>query len=101
MGVWMLVFDIGGLAGGNVAGATWTTPGGLVGWVGRVEPKHISIMVVPDGHDEDHTILQRLTHLFEATLVLEVILVREGVLGALAHFIGDRVELLVHGIDLG
>lgn len=37
--------------------------GVLVEGIGRVEPKHARVEVAPDGHGEDHTILELASHL--------------------------------------
>jgi hypothetical protein len=90
-GVGLLRFDVGGLARGGCAGSTSGTGVGRVSWVGGVEPQHVDFMVIPDGHDQDHTLGQSLIHRGEASLVGEVVVVTEsGLLGS-AEVNGDRV----------
>lgn len=99
MSAWVVSLDLRWNTGGGWAGATWATPGGLILREGGVEPEHISFVVIPDGHNEDHTALHGITHLLETSLLLEVLGVAESFLGMIAHLIGDGVELLAHGVD--
>ena len=56
-------------------------------------------MVIPETHDEDHTVLHGIAHLFETTLGLVVVLVSEGSLGVLAHLVSDGIVLSTHGVN--
>ena len=58
-------------------------------------------MVVPETHDEDHTLVHCFTHLLESSLLLEVVGIGEDSLNFLAHLVRDRVVLLVEAIKLG
>ena len=50
----------------------------LVRRVGRVEPEHVGVVVVPDGHDQDHGHAQRRVELAEAADLGEAVAVAEG-----------------------
>ena len=52
---------------------------------------HVDIVIVPERHDEDHTILKGLAHSLQAALLGEVIRVTEDGLLVLAEGVGDRV----------
>ena len=52
---------------------------------------HVDIVVVPERHDEDHTILKCLAHGLQAALLGEIIRVTENGLLVLAEGVGDRV----------
>lgn len=59
--------------------------------VGRVQPQHIGVVVVPQRHDEDHTRGQRLAHGRQPTFALEVSLITKGGLLRVAVSRGDGV----------
>jgi hypothetical protein len=66
--------------------------GVLVSGVGRVEPKHVDRVVVPERHDENVATSKRSTHSVKATELLEVGLVTEGSLLLVAELVGDGVS---------
>jgi hypothetical protein len=76
------------------ARSTANTGGGgvLVGGVGRVEPKHVDRVVVPERHDENVSTGKRSTHSVKTTKLLEVGLVTEGSLLLVAELVGDGVS---------
>ena len=39
-----------------------------IGWVNRVQPQHVGLMVSPEWHDEDNTLLESLIDGIKATL---------------------------------
>ena len=99
-----LGLDVGGLA--RVGGARTTVDTGLGsvgrGGVRRVEPEHLSGVVVPNGESEDHSVLEGITHGLEATESLEVVVVAEDGLLLRAELIGDGVARVDAGdVDLG
>lgn len=48
-------------------------------------------MVIPDGHNEDHSLLKRLAHGGKTSLGLVLVLVTEGGLLSVTPSVGDRV----------
>ncbi len=100
-GTGALGLDIGGLTRGRRAGSTRDTRGGRVGVGGvvAVEPEHLRLMVVPDGHDEDHAFFEGVAHRGETAHLLEGVGVAEGGLLRVAKVVGDGVEG-VHARDL-
>ena len=52
---------------------------------------HVNIVVVPKRHDEDHALLESVTHGLQATGASEVVVVAEDGLLVLAEGIGDGV----------
>ena len=48
-------------------------------------------MVVPEGHDENHSLIEGLAHDVEAAKALEGVVVAEGGLLGIAELVGDRV----------
>jgi hypothetical protein len=87
----LLRFDVGGDTRGGWASTTSGTRGGRVGGVGRVEPEHVDVVVVPDGEDENHTLGHGLVHGGEATLGSEIVGVAERGLLSSAEGCGDGV----------
>ena len=85
--------DVRGLAGVGAARATLDTGEGriLVEGVVGVEPEHVHGIVVPDGEDEDHALLERLADLREAAQRLEGVGVAERGLLRRAPRVGDGV----------
>lgn len=83
--------DVTGDTRGGGAGSTGSTLRGGADGVGRVEPEHVGVVVIPQRHDEDHTLGESLTHLGESTLVLEGGLVTKGSLLSVTVGIGDGV----------
>ena len=94
--------NIRGLARVGGASTTSNTGGGgvLVERVAGVEPEHVGRMVIPDGHDQDHTGTHSSAHWAESTLGLEVVNITEGNLLVGAERGGDRVVFL-HAGDVG
>lgn len=92
-GVGSGVLDVGGLAGGGSASAASDTGlgSGPVGGVVGIEPQHVGGVVVPDAHDEDDAVAERLAHGGETTLLLEGVGVRERGLLRGAEAVGDGV----------
>lgn len=96
--------NIRGLARVGGAGTTSDTGGRgvLIERVARVEPEHVGCVVVPDGHDQDHTGTHSSAHWAESTLCLKVINVTESDLLVGAELGGDRVVGLHAGnVGLG
>lgn len=90
-GVGDVGLDIAGDTGGGGAGTTLGAELGGVGGEGAVEPEHVGCMVIPDAHDENHTILKSGAHVGEATVLGEVVGVAEYRLLGSAEIGGDRV----------
>lgn len=97
----MLGFDILWNTGAGATRSSWSTGAGLIRWISGIEPEHVSIMIIPDGHNEDHTVDHGLTHLLETTLFLEVVSVSHNTLLGCAHFIGDRIVLFINSGNVG
>jgi len=91
VGVGELLLNLGGDTRGGGALAAGGTGAGPVNGVGRVEPEHVGVVVVPDGHDEDHGLLHGDTHLLESTKLLVDVGVAENFLLSIAVGIGDGV----------
>jgi len=58
-------------------------------------------MIVPDGHNENHTSVHGFSHLFKTTLNLEVIWIIHNSLEGIAHTIGDGVVLGIKSWNVG
>ena len=63
----------------------------LVQRVVRVQPKHVGLCVIPQGHDKHHTPIQGFSHGLQATLASKVINVSKGRLHC-------RTRLICHGV---
>lgn len=85
--------DIAGLARG--CGARTASSADLVGSnrVGRVKPKHVGSVVIPNTEDKSHTSIEILTKASKAALLRERIGVTSGSLLLLAELVGDLVGL--------
>lgn len=89
----------GGVVGLNVRGhtaagraGTARGPGvGRVNGVGRVEPQHVGVVVVPQAHDEDHAVGHGRGHGVEAALLRKVVGAVGGRLLGGAVVVGDGV----------
>jgi hypothetical protein len=92
LGVGLLRLNIGGLARVGGAFTTGGTGGGRVGGVGRVEPEHVGFVIVPDGHDQNHTLGHRLVHGYVAVLGLEVVGITKDSLLLVAELSSDGGE---------
>jgi len=91
-GIGALSFKVFGLSGVSGAGTTSSTEAGRVDGVGRIEPEHVCIMIVPDREGKDHAVLVNTSgHTVDSTLVLEAIAVAKGALLRGAEFFGDRI----------
>ena len=92
----LLTLDLAGNARVLGAGASGTAGHlGVAVWgVVGVQPEHVSLVVVPQAHDQDMAAGKGLAHDLEATLDGVVIIVVEGNLVVLAELLGDGVELL-------
>jgi len=103
-GVGLLRFHIGGDTGGGGARSTKDTGvgGGLVERIGAVEPQHVGRIVVPDGHDQDHSLGEGTSHLGHTTQAGEDVGITEGGLLSSAELVAERVPLSHSGdVDLG
>lgn len=100
LGVGAVLLEVGGFTGGDSACTASNTRGGgaLVSGEGRVEPKHVDGMVVPNGESEDHSTANRATHSLQATKFLELVLVTEGLLLRIA--VGSRDTVTGNASDL-
>ena len=117
VGVGGVGLDVAGDTGGGGARAAEVAGAGSVGRVGGVEPEHVGVVVVPERHDEDHTLGEGGAHLHETSLGAEVVGVAEGGLlgvavgggdgvaadsGDIALGVGDHLAVLdVESLDLG
>lgn len=59
--------------------------------VGRVQPQHVCVVIVPQRHDKNHARGKRLTHSGQATFALEVSLIAKRGLLRIAVGLGDGV----------
>jgi len=57
-------------------------------------------MVVPDGHNEDHTIIHGFSHLFKTTLLLEIVCISHDIFERIAHIVSDRIVLGINSLDV-
>lgn len=99
LGVGLIGLDVLGVSGCDRASATSDTR--LV-WVGisrvvGVEPEHVGEVVVPDGHNKDVSLCQRLAHLRHATLGAEGIIVIESFADVCAKAFSNGIV----GLDSG
>jgi hypothetical protein len=91
----VLLLDGGWVAGGGGACAASNTRvgGRSISGVGlAVQPEHVSIVVIPQAHDENHSLVQTVTHAGQTTVLSEDILIAEGLLLGCAEFRCDRVS---------
>lgn len=90
--------DVGG---GTAAGGAGAARIVRADRVGGVEPQHVGVVVVPQAHDEDHAIAERLTHALEASHRGEDIGVVSGGLLGSAVVGGDGVARDTSHVGLG
>jgi hypothetical protein len=67
--------------------------GVLISGVSRVEPQHVRVVIIPQGHDEDHALSKSLGHVGLPTLVLVGVSVFEDSLLLVTEFGRDRVTV--------
>jgi len=48
-------------------------------------------MIIPDGHNKDHTVIHGFSHLFKTTLNLEIVWISHLTFLGVAHIISDRI----------
>ena len=66
----------------------------------RVEPQHVCKVVIPKGHDKNHTLCHSLAHVSETTVLLEAWCVTESLLLSITEGGSDRIEI-AHARDVG
>lgn len=94
--------EVGGLARGGGAVTASSTESGRVDGVGGVEPKHVGVVIVPEGESKDQTVAHGLLHSGEATLALVRVGVAEDGLLGVAEGVGEGIDGLEAGnVDLG
>lgn len=98
-GIGALLLDISGDTRVRGARAAIVAGSGAVSWVGGVEPKHVGVVVIPDGHDENHTLFHTSGHRGESAMVLKGQLITEGFLLGVAEVLVDGVAR--DTLDLG
>lgn len=117
LGVRVLLLDIfrfSTVSRASSSGGTWLTS--FVEWEDGVEPKHVDVMVIPDGHDKGHTSSEGFSHILHTSLGFEGVglvpsgllvvtgLLGEGVVGLSANGHGwvgnDSTILHVVSLDL-
>ena len=54
--------------------------GAPAGGIVRIQPQHVGLRIVPEGHHQHHATVQSFSHGFQATLQVEVIHIPEGFL---------------------
>lgn len=101
VGVGGLGLDIGGNARVSAASTASGAGAGLVGRVGGVEPEHVGVVVIPDGHDENHTLGESLAHLRKTALLSKNVLIAESLLLGGTVVCGDGVALDAGDVRLG
>lgn len=93
VGVGDLGLKVRRLARRSRAGTALLAGLGAVDGEGGVEPEHVGVMVIPDGHDKDHGLREGLAHLGHAALAVEAVVgVFEGSSASLAPLLSDRVS---------
>lgn len=97
-----LSFDSGRVARLRVASPTSNTGLGGISTDGviRVEPQHVCKVVIPKGHDKNHTLCHSLAHVSKTTVLLEAWCVTESLLLSITEVSGDRIEI-AHARDVG
>mmetsp|Transcript_80711 Transcript_80711/g.164293 ORF Transcript_80711/g.164293 Transcript_80711/m.164293 type:complete len:383 (+) Transcript_80711:100-1248(+) len=65
--------------------------GAPAGGIVRIQPQHVGLRIVPEGHHQHHATVQSFSHGFQATLQVEVIHIPEGFLHIGANFVGNRI----------
>merc|ERR1739848_851229 len=68
----MLGFDICWNTRISATRSTGCTCISRVYWVGGIQPEHVGIVIIPEGHDQDNTCIHRLLHGSQATLLKEI-----------------------------
>merc|ERR1712136_193362 len=56
-----------------------------------VEPEHVSFVVIPQAHGEDHTVLHLVSHLLESSNFIVMVFVTIDFLGGLAEIDIDSI----------
>ena len=96
-----MLLDISWLTRGSWARTARYTGLGSVAANGvfRVEPQAIGLLIVPNGHNKDHTLAlgKGLTHLLETTQLVEDVAIAEGSLLLLAEVLRNGIS----GVDTG
>lgn len=64
----------------------------LGGWVWSIQPQHVDCVVIPDGQDENHSLLEGGTHCCKASLDGKLVSVTECSLLGGAERVGDGVS---------
>ena len=102
--VWILVLDLVWLSripGASAPANTWLRWISISGIV-TVQPEHVHIMVVPNGHHESHTVGESSRHLSHTSKLLEVVNLSKVVLLSIAEGITEAVVgLTVNGHGWG
>lgn len=65
----------------------------------RIEPQHICKVVVPKGHNKDHTLRQSLAHVSKTAVLLEARCITESLLLCITEVGSDRIEI-AHAWDV-
>ena len=78
----------------STASATSNTSvsGSGIGGVVAIQPEHVGVVVIPQAHNENHTLLQALAHARHTAVLGEDVLVAEGSLLGSAKVSGDGVS---------
>lgn len=90
----MLSHDIARQAAGGIAGTPYNTWARASRGEGAVEPQHARHIIGPERHDQDHATAERITHLGEAALPGEVVVVAKHGLLLGAELAVDAVGLV-------
>lgn len=94
LSIGVLGLNIGWDTAGDVALSTTGTWGFwiTVGGVGRIEPEHVGVVIIPQRHNKDHTLRHTLAHgVHAAELVEGVDFLVEDLLLGVAPLLGDGV----------
>merc|ERR1712224_212688 len=87
----LIFLHIRGHAGVGAAGTTVGSWLSAVGGVGAVQPEHVCIVVIPQGHDKDHACVDGLLHGIQSSLLQKVRTILSGRDPVTAKVIGDAI----------
>lgn len=99
--MWCFSFDVCWYTRGNGAGSTSLTQPSSGCWVGGVKPEHVGVVVVSEGHDKDHSTFESSSHVSQASLVFECIVVAKGSFLCVAELSSNGVASDVWNQGLG
>jgi hypothetical protein len=101
LGIPMLGLNLSGNTGGGGAGTAVAADLLAVSGVSGIQPEHVGIVVIPQGHHKHHTLLESFVHGTHASLLDEIAAILGVGHPVLAELVRDGVVLIsVHSVLL-